>query len=117
MPDISFATPDDLIDLHTMIHALSAFHGDEARVTLPQLRDIFFANVPKAEALVAKIDGKTVGYAGLTSVLVIHENSIWIDIHHLFVQEHMRAKGIGTPLIQAARAVSLIHISEPNSPY
>lgn len=104
MIDITLARPSDLIDIQKMIRALSAFHGDAAAVTLAQLQDIFFGAAPTATALIAKSNGTHVGYAGLTSTTVLHEGTIRLDIHHLFVHERHRAKGIGTALIKASTA-------------
>jgi len=104
MTDIALARHVDLIDIHKMIRALSAFHGDQAAVTMAQLQNIFFGHAPTGTALIAKSDGVAIGYAGLTPTTVLHEGSIRIDIHHLFVAERHRAKGIGTALILAAKA-------------
>lgn len=104
MTEITLARPSDLIDIHKMIRALSAFHADEAAVTLAHLQDIFFGTAPTATALIAKTDDTAVGYAGLTPTTVLHEGSIRLDIHHLFVTERHRAKGVGTALVRAAKA-------------
>ena len=90
-----------------MIKALATFHGDIARVTLEQVQDIFFGVVPRAKAFVAKIDGETVGYTGVTQTIVIHDGAPRVDIHHLFIDETHRAKGIGTALIEAAKTYAL----------
>ena len=100
---ITKARPADLPDIHAMIRALSAFHGDTAQVSLADLQDIFFGTPPKALALVARQGDTMLGYAGITQTIVIHEASLWVDIHHLYVGETHRARGIGTALINAAR--------------
>jgi GNAT superfamily N-acetyltransferase len=57
-----------------------------------------------ATALIAKLEGEPVGYAGLTPTMVLHEGKIRIDIHHLYVKERARSKGVGKALIEAATA-------------
>ena len=104
MTDISHARPSDLIDIQSMIQALSAFHGDDAQVTMAKLQDIFFGAAPMGTALIAKTNGVAVGYAGLTPTMVLHDGKIRLDIHHLYVVENMRANGIGKALILAAKA-------------
>ena len=104
MIDIKLARPADLPDIQSMIRALSAFHGDDAAVTLSTLQEIFFGLCPMATALIAKSNGVAVGYAGLTPTMVLHEGTVRLDIHHLYVRERMRAKGVGKALIDAAKA-------------
>lgn len=94
-------------DLHHMIHALSAFHGDIAAAKLEDVQRIFFGKPPTATALVALQDNAVIGYAGLTETMVIHEAAPWIDIHHLFVDEKHRNSGVGTALIKAAKSHAL----------
>ena len=107
MTDIDLATPQDLPAIYEMICALSAFHGDEAQVTLAQLDDIFFGPAPMGIALIAKHRNTPVGYTGLTQTMVLHDGKIRLDIHHLFVEETHRANGIGKALIAAAKTYAL----------
>ncbi|AKS45413.1 Acetyltransferase (GNAT) family protein [Octadecabacter temperatus] len=104
MTDISFATRSDLPAIYDMICALCAYHGDEAQVGLLQLDDIFFGTSPTGTALIAKQGDTPLGYAGVTSATAIHERRPRLDIHHLFVIESHRARGIGKSLITAAKA-------------
>lgn len=104
MIDVRLATPHDLPAILEMIRGLSLYHGETAQVTPDQLQRIFFGTAPMGTALIAT-DGETpLGYAGLTPTMVLHEAKIRIDIHHLFVHEPHRSQGIGTALIQAAKA-------------
>ena len=106
MTHISPARPAHLPDLLAMVRALSAFHGEEATVTLEQLQEMFFGAAPSATALVAMQEDQIVGYAALTWDLVLHEASLRMDIHHLYVTEAKRGLGVGTALIDAARKVA-----------
>jgi GNAT superfamily N-acetyltransferase len=103
MTDITFATRHDLPAIHDMVRALSAFHGEVAAVTYPELEKMFFGAATMAKALITKQNGAPVGYAGLTPTMVIHDGRLRIDIHHLFIHDGHRAKGIGTALIAAAK--------------
>lgn len=107
MTDITHATQVDLPDILDMIQSLSAYHGDTAQVTLPQLGTIFFGTAQMSTALIAKIGGNAVGYAGLTPLMVLHDGKIRLDIHHMFVRDSNRASGVGTALIRAAKAHAL----------
>jgi len=101
---ITPARPSDLPDIHTMIRALSAFHGDTAAVSLANLQDILFGHTSNTCALVARNSAVAHGYAAITQSMVIHEGKPSLDIHHLFVHETHRANGIGTALINAAKS-------------
>ena len=106
IPDASHihrATPADLPDLITMIHALSAFQKDTATITLDQLRDAAFGTRPTFEILIAKRDGVAIGYAGLIRTFVIHSAQTRMDIHHLFVKPDSQRTGVACALIAAAR--------------
>lgn len=107
MTDIRFATPHDLPDIHRLVQALSAFHDQIAQVTLDGLHYIFFGPAPSAIALVAQLDGATIGYAGLTSTMVIHDGQPRIDVHHLYIVEAHRGEGVGTALIAAAKEYAI----------
>jgi GNAT superfamily N-acetyltransferase len=102
-PSVTLAAAPDLPDILAMIHALSAFHGDTAQVTQAQLQHAFFGPAPVATALIAKLNGTAIGYAGLIPTLVLHSGETRLDIHHLFVAQDHRGRGVGTALIKAVK--------------
>lgn len=102
MTTIHMARPRDLPDIHRMIQALSAFHGDVAEVSLSALQDIFFDR-PVATALIARTGETPVGYAGLVPHTRLHSGARTLDIQHLFVADIHRGRGIGRKLIDKAR--------------
>ena len=104
MPTITAARPSDLIEVLRLIRALSAFHGDTATVTLEQLQSFFFDADAPAKALLARKDGKIVGYAGLLPHIRLHSGARSLDVQHLYVVETHRGRGIGRALIAAAHA-------------
>ena len=99
---IRAATPADLPRIRALISTLSAFHGETATVRLEQLQEAFFADLPRAHAIVAEHGGKLIGYAGITDISSLHEDRPRLDINHLIVADGYRAKGIGRALIAAA---------------
>ena len=99
---IEMARPRDLPRIQELIRALSAFHGDEAQVTLEQLQDIFFGPRPKGVALLAKSGGETIGYAAVLETVAVHSAMPRFDIHHLYVTEAKRNQSVGRLLIEAA---------------
>lgn len=105
MTDVTIepARPRDLPRMQELIKQLSAFHGDEAQVTLEQLQNFFFGPAPKGIAFLARIDGETIGYAGVLETVAIHSAIPRFDIHHLHVIEGMRSQGVGRKLIAAAK--------------
>lgn len=97
------ATPRDLIDIMAMIRDLSRFHGDTATVTLEALQDVFFGALPRATAYLACSGDAVVGYAGITHRLALHQAAPRFDLHHLYVVDGHRNRGIGRALIATAR--------------
>lgn len=106
MPQVTtqMASPKHLPSIQQLIRALSAFHGDTAQVSLEQLQTIFFGNQPKGTAWIAIADRQIIGYAGLLETVAIHSAIPRFDIHHLFVVDAWRSKGIGKQLIAATKA-------------
>jgi GNAT superfamily N-acetyltransferase len=102
-PSVTLAAAPDLPDILAMIRALPAFHGDTAQVTKAQLHHAFFGPVPVATALIAKLNGTAIGYAGLIPTVVLHGGETRLDIHHLFVVQDHRGRGVGTALIKAIK--------------
>lgn len=107
IPTITLASPTDLPDILDMVQKLSELHGDQARVTQAKLHDIFFGATSHAVALIARINGAAVGYAGMTKVMVLHDGDARLDIQHLFVQDGRRGQRIGAGLIEAAKQYAL----------
>ncbi|MCK0096435.1 GNAT family N-acetyltransferase [Yoonia sp. F2084L] len=100
---IEVARPRDLRRMQELIRELSAFHGDEAQVTLEQLQGIFFGSNPKGIAFLAREGSETVGYAGVLETVAVHSAIPRFDIHHLHVVETRRSRGVGRKLIAAAK--------------
>ncbi len=105
---IERANPSDLPRIQQLIRKLSAFHGDEAQVTLEQLQEMFFGNPAPALAFVARSEGHLIGYAGVLKKLQIHSARPGFDIQHLYVCERARAQGVGRALISAVK----VHASD-----
>lgn len=103
---IRHAVPEDLPVLLEVVRALSAHHGDEARVTSERLHEIFFGSRSFSTALIAEMDGSPVGYAGISESVAIYTGLTRLDMHHLFVVESHRAAGVGKALIAEGKRIA-----------
>ena len=107
---IRLAAPEHLPEVHRMLIALAAHHGEQATITPAALRRIAMQG-PGARLIVAMLDESPqhhpVGYA----LLLLRHNMVLgsqsYDINHLFVQEPLRGQGIGRALIDGARKLAL----------
>lgn len=103
------AEAHDLPEIHRMLVALAAHHGDQATITPADLRRLCLQG-EGARLLVAGLDDSParhpVGYA----LLLLRRNMITgtasDEINQLFVQEPFRRQGVGRALIAAARALA-----------
>ncbi len=98
--EVRAATPSDVHDLFRLIVALAAYEklGAEVTGTAGRLREHLFGTRPYAEALVAAVDGRAVGFA-----LFFHNYSTFrtapgVYLEDLFVVPEHRRRGIGTAL-------------------
>lgn len=96
------ARVDDMPRIYAMVCALSAFHGDEATVTIEALEHALFTS-GRSTAFVAREGDELIGYAGLNYTYELHSGRTRIDIHHLYIEEAHRSKGVGRALIAAAK--------------
>lgn len=104
MTSIARANPSDLPRIQQLIRELSAYHGDQAQVTLEQLQEMFFDTSAPALAFVARSEDQVIGYAGVLKKLQIHSARPGFDIQNLYVSERHRAQGVGRALIAAVKA-------------
>ncbi|ALI54312.1 GNAT family N-acetyltransferase [Celeribacter marinus] len=88
--------------LLAMIGDLSRHHGEAATLDLPALVHLLKADMPWLKLLVAEQDGQLVGYAGVTGGMRLQFGERVMDLHHLFVDEAHRGRGIGRALINAS---------------
>jgi phosphinothricin acetyltransferase len=102
---VDLARPSDLADILRMIRALSAFHDETATVTLEQLQIAFFGNAPSSTALIAREGANVVGYAGVNHTITLHSGVPRYDIHHLYVAETHRGRGVRKALITRAKEI------------
>lgn len=97
------ARPDDAEAIADLIRELAVYEklADQARARPDDLRRHLFGPRPVAEALIAELDGRAVGFA-----LYFHNFSTFLGrpglyLEDLFVQPEHRGLGIGKALFRA----------------
>lgn len=100
---IRAATLEDLPAVFAMVQALALHHGDASLVTMESLQRDLFGPVTWLHALVADEAGQLVGYAALLPLARLHLGQRGMDLHHLYVAQSARRRGIGQALVKAAR--------------
>ena len=101
MITITQATASDIPDVHAMIQALCAHHGDICTRNTADTHTQFI-NGPLV-GLIAHDEGKPVGFATLVRHWRPMDAGDTIDILHLFVVGGRRGQGIGRKLIRSAQ--------------
>ncbi len=92
----------DAPGLLAMVEALTRYHDDVPRVTLPAVERDFFGDPPWFHTLVADAGERLIGYAALLPLARLGHGERGMDLHHLFVVEAARRFGTGTALLRAA---------------
>jgi GNAT superfamily N-acetyltransferase len=93
--------PSDIDKLIRMVGKLAAFHGDTPELTESNLVRDVFAESPWIYILVAEAEGELIGYAAMCGLIKLHYGDRGLDIHHLFVEEEIRGRGVGKKLVAA----------------
>ena len=103
------ATPDDVPTMLGFIRDLAVFEKqpDAVETTDAMLRDALFGTHPAAEALVADIDGRAVGFAifYLTFSTWTGKRGIWLD--DLYIAPEARGAGAGAALLKAIAGIAV----------
>lgn len=101
----------DKATLLDMIHALAQHHGDEPELDMAGLIDLMGAGLPWLRLLVVEdLSGQKeglLGYAGLVGGLQLQHGRKIMDLHHLYIRQDVRGRGVGRALIEAARQEAL----------
>ena len=106
---IAMATEDDLPIILAFIKGLADYERlpHECVATIDKLRDTLFSDSPDAEVLIARVDGKALGFA-----LFFHSYSTFlaqrgIYLEDVFVDPPARGKGIGRALLAALARIAV----------
>jgi len=102
LPQIRPATRLDAAVILRMIGELAAHHGDTATTDLAQLKRDLFDPQPWASALVAEQGCEILGYALLCRQYRAEAGRRGLELHHLYVTEKARGRGLGRALVAAA---------------
>ena len=102
MPPIRPAQKSDLPMVLDLAHALAAHHGDTATLTLAALERDCLGPAPWLTLLVAEGVTGLHGYAALCPQMQLQFGARGMDLHHLFVCDTARGRGIGKALVEAA---------------
>lgn len=108
---IAAAQPEDAVDLHRLVRALADYERLTAicSSTAADLADALFGAHPAAEALIARLDGKSQECAGFalffhTYSTFLGRRSLWLE--DLFVMPRHRGLGIGRALLVRLAALA-----------
>lgn len=103
------ATPADVPTMLGFVRDLAAFEKapDAVQATEPMLHDALFGPQPAAEALVADLDGRAVGFAifYLTFSTWTGKRGIWLD--DLYITPEARGQGAGAALLKALAGIAI----------
>lgn len=90
-----------MAELLALMAGLAKHHGDQPIVTAASLQRDVFTNPTWIDVIVAEVDGALVGYAALTRLAQLYYGRRGMDVHHFFVTEASRNRGIGSNLLRA----------------
>lgn len=103
------ARKSDVDDIFSLIKAKAEFDGclHLLKAQDKEIEEAFFSSSPKAEAIVAEIDGKIIGIATFYAIYstFIAKPGIWLD--DLFVYVEYRKSGVGAKLITKLCSIAL----------
>ncbi len=96
---------EDLVQLLQLVQGLARHHGDTPKASVDSLEADLFGPGPWLHVLVADEAGVLQGYVALLRLARFQYGQRGIDLHHLFVAEGQRGRGIGGALVTAALAL------------
>lgn len=103
------ATATDVSVMLGFVRDLAAFEKqpDAVEATEAMLHDALFGTHPAAEALIADLDGRAVGFAifYLTFSTWTGKRGIWLD--DLYIAPAARGQGAGAALLQALAGIAI----------
>ena len=103
-----------------LVSKLAAYHGDVAALTRREFERNVFGDRPWIYVLVAEAKGELVGYAALCGLIQLQFGARGMDMHHLFVEEAFRGRGVGHGLVEAcmskARLLSCRYLAVGTDP-
>lgn len=102
---IRIAEPRDLAGLLPLVEGLARHHADVPRLTAATLGADLFGPVPWFHVLVAE-EERLVGYAALLPLARLQHGERGLDLHHLYVEQAKRGRGLGRALLVASEALA-----------
>lgn len=107
--DIVPATPADVPDVLRLIRGLAEYEKllHEAVATEGDIRDNLFGARPYAEALMAKADGRAVGFALFFHTYSTFTGRPGLYVEDVFVEPDWRGRGIGKALFARMAKIAL----------
>jgi GNAT superfamily N-acetyltransferase len=96
------ARPDDVAAIHDFICQLAVYERepDAVKMTVTDLHDALFGAKPRAEALLAEIEGKPVGFAIWFESFNTWTGRPGLYLEDFFVAESARGQGIGREIFR-----------------
>jgi GNAT superfamily N-acetyltransferase len=106
---IRSAVPDDLDTIIAFIAALAAYEklAHEVRIERAVLADHLFGAAPKAEVLIAELDGQPMGFALFFHNFSTFEGRPGIYLEDLYVDPGARGTGAGKALLRHLAQLAL----------
>jgi GNAT superfamily N-acetyltransferase len=103
------AQPNDVPGIHALLLELADYErlSHTVKATEDALHEALFGSKPAAEAIVAEVDGRMVGYALYFTTYSTFVGRPGIYLEDLFVQPASRGQGIGKQLLARVAATAI----------
>lgn len=107
-PNVRVATESDIPEIVAMVAELAEFEklSDIMVATVEDYREALFGETPAAEALVAEVEDRLIGYAIFFSTFssFVGKAGIWLE--DLYVRPSFRKQGLGKQLLFAVGSIA-----------